>query len=112
VEDFHCSFCGKRRREVFKLIAGPGVFICDECTMLCVGVLETERAAGGARLRSDDDDEPKETTEPKLQCGFCGKSQNDVATLIAGPTIHICTDCIDICVDIIEEEIAKQNAPA
>jgi hypothetical protein len=35
----HCSFCGKDRRRVQKLIAGPGVFICNECVTLCNEVL-------------------------------------------------------------------------
>ncbi len=34
-----CSFCGKRRDQVRKLIAGPGVRICDECVALCVEIL-------------------------------------------------------------------------
>lgn len=34
-----CSFCGKHRRQVNRLIAGPGVFICDECVVLCVEVI-------------------------------------------------------------------------
>jgi hypothetical protein len=38
----HCSFCGKSQHEVRKLIAGPTVFICDECTILCLDVLKDE----------------------------------------------------------------------
>ena len=34
-EELYCSFCGKSQREVRKLIAGPGVYICDECIELC-----------------------------------------------------------------------------
>jgi len=34
-----CSFCGKRQDEVWKLIAGPSVYICDECVALCVDIL-------------------------------------------------------------------------
>jgi ATP-dependent Clp protease ATP-binding subunit ClpX len=34
-----CSFCGKRRDQVRKLIAGPGVWICNECVVLCVEIL-------------------------------------------------------------------------
>ena len=33
----HCTFCGKSQHEVRKLIAGPTVFICDECVELCMG---------------------------------------------------------------------------
>jgi ATP-dependent Clp protease ATP-binding subunit ClpX len=40
----------------------------------------------------------------KLQCSFCGKSQDDVRKLIAGPTVYICDECIELCNDIIAEE--------
>jgi ATP-dependent Clp protease ATP-binding subunit ClpX len=38
-----CSFCGKRRDECERLIAGPGVFICSDCVALCVDIIEKER---------------------------------------------------------------------
>src|SRR5256885_4621712 len=44
MDDFHCSFCGKRRREVRKLISGPRVFICDECVALCNDIITKEEA--------------------------------------------------------------------
>jgi ATP-dependent Clp protease ATP-binding subunit ClpX len=37
-----CSFCGKSHAEVRKLIAGPGVYICDRCVMVCKELLEKE----------------------------------------------------------------------
>ena len=40
-----------------------------------------------------------------LCCSFCGKTQNEVRKLIAGPSVHICDECIDLCNDIIREEI-------
>lgn len=39
-----------------------------------------------------------------LYCSFCGKSQNEVRKLIAGPTVFICDECIELCTDIIKEE--------
>jgi ATP-dependent Clp protease ATP-binding subunit ClpX len=39
-------------------------------------------------------------------CSFCGKSQNEVLKLIAGPGFRICDECIDLCVEIIAEEVA------
>jgi ATP-dependent Clp protease ATP-binding subunit ClpX len=38
-----CSFCGKHQRQVNKLIAGPGVYICNECVDLCVEIIAKER---------------------------------------------------------------------
>ena len=40
-----------------------------------------------------------------LFCSFCGKNQNEVRKLIAGPSVYICNECIDLCNDIIQEEI-------
>ena len=37
-----CSFCGKSQKQVIKLIAGPGVYICDECIDLCNEILDEE----------------------------------------------------------------------
>ena len=39
-----------------------------------------------------------------LYCSFCGKSQQEVRKLVAGPTVHICNECVELCVDIIGEE--------
>ncbi len=44
-----------------------------------------------------------------LRCSFCGKSQNEVKKLIAGPTVYICNECIDICNEIINDD-ARQEA--
>lgn len=46
------------------------------------------------------------TTESKntLYCSFCGKSQHEVRKLIAGPTVFICDECVELCMDIIKEE--------
>jgi len=46
-----------------------------------------------------------------LRCSFCGKSQNEVKKLIAGPTVYICNECIDICIEIISDD-AQQEAQA
>lgn len=43
---YHCSFCDKASSEVIKLIAGPQVFICNECVDLCNEILREEWAAG------------------------------------------------------------------
>ncbi|HNU12158.1 MAG TPA: ClpX C4-type zinc finger protein, partial [Rubrivivax sp.] len=53
----YCSFCGKSQHEVKKLIAGPSVFICDECIELCNDIIRDEappEESGGARgMRSE-----------------------------------------------------------
>ncbi len=47
-----------------------------------------------------------------LVCSFCGKSQDEVRKLIAGPTVYICDECIDLCNDIIAEECDQEDTLA
>jgi ATP-dependent Clp protease ATP-binding subunit ClpX len=56
--------------------------------------------AAGVRRMSKTEDENKAT----LFCSFCGKSQHEVRKLIAGPTVFICDECVELCMDIIREE--------
>jgi ATP-dependent Clp protease ATP-binding subunit ClpX len=48
-----------------------------------------------------------ETSSDLLKCSFCGKSQKQVKKLIAGPGVYICDECIDLCNEIIEEELSE-----
>jgi ATP-dependent Clp protease ATP-binding subunit ClpX len=50
-------------------------------------------------LRKDDE------REDVLRCSFCSKSQNDVKKLIAGPTVYICDECVDVCNEIIADDV-------
>ena len=45
-----------------------------------------------------------------MYCSFCGKSRDEVRKLIAGPTVYICDECIDLCNDIIAEEGDRREA--
>ncbi len=47
----------------------------------------------------------RETKQENLTCSFCGKSQDEVKKLIAGPSVYICDECIELCTDIIAEEM-------
>lgn len=48
--------------------------------------------------------------ETKLKCSFCGKTQNQVHKLIAGPGVYICDQCIELCSEIIEEEFGEVDS--
>ncbi|CAK7192221.1 ATP-dependent Clp protease ATP-binding subunit ClpX [Commensalibacter sp. Nvir] len=48
--------------------------------------------------------ENKEDTNNALYCSFCGKSQHEVKKLIAGPTVFICNECVELCMDIVKED--------
>lgn len=50
-------------------------------------------------------DKKSTTSSKSLHCSFCNKSQNEVRKLIAGPSVYICDECVDLCKDIIREEI-------
>ena len=51
--DLRCSFCGKAAADVRKLLAGPAVFICDECVSVCVDILARDKDAKDAATAAD-----------------------------------------------------------
>ena len=55
--------------------------------------------------------ETKDTDQDKklLYCSFCGKSQHEVKKLIAGPSVFICDECVELCNDIIREELLESE---
>jgi hypothetical protein len=93
-----CSFCGRSGVDVDHLVAGPGVFICENC----VGVASTltegiePTAQVGRRLV------PEES--PGARCSFCGKSRSEVRRLATAAGHSICDACIELCHEINEEE--------
>lgn len=97
-----CSFCGKTQQQVAKLIAGPGVYICDECVAMADGVISTgtDAATPVSEVVSV---APDLTT---AACGFCSKQRHQVAGLAAAAQASICTECLELCHEIITEELA------
>ena len=103
-----CSFCGRPREVCAKLIAGPGVFICDRCvvqaTRLAAGPAVEGQAAGSMRL---------EPPGSQARCRFCGKAGRQVRHLAAsglavpagtlGELPRICDACRDLCLEILAE---------
>jgi len=57
-----------------------------------------------------DNENDKSEENKLLYCSFCGKSQHDVRKLIAGPSVFICDECVDLCNDIIREEIEEAES--
>ncbi len=57
-------------------------------------------------------DKKGSATEKVLYCSFCGKSQHEVKKLIAGPSVFICDECIELCNDIIRDEVPAEGAEA
>ncbi len=54
----------------------------------------------------------REGREHSLRCSFCNKSQREVRKLIAGPNVYICDECVDVCLDIIAEDRAREAREA
>ena len=48
----------------------------------------------------------------QMKCSFCGKAQDQVRKLVAGPGVYICDECIELCNEIIEEEFSGEEEPA
>src|SRR5262245_25060865 len=97
----HCSFCGKSQDDVRKLIAGPKVYICDECVDLCNGILGRE---------SDAVPDASTPPQPIAACALC-KLPKDVAELrlVAGRDA-LCVECIDA-VRAATDAADPNNAP-
>ena len=58
---------------------------------------------------SDDNSTKDQDSGKLLYCSFCGKSQHEVRKLIAGPSVFICDECVELCNDIIREEMQEQS---
>lgn len=96
-----CSFCGMSQRQVKKLVAGPGVYVCDGCTRR----MHTVFAAPGqtastptATIRQVEDEARAE------QCSFCGKPRGRVGAMASAGEARMCSECLALCDEIISEE--------
>ena len=54
----------------------------------------------------------KDSERKQVCCSFCGKGQDEVKRLIAGPGVYICDECIDICKEVLETDEAKEEKQA
>jgi len=115
-----CRFCGRGQAETRKLIAGPGVYICDGCVGVAEGVISSgspaETPIGPVRAVPEQ--------EGLARCSFCGKLRVQVAGLAAMPAgtragpfmlesghqfsgpASICDQCVSLCNEIIAEELS------
>jgi len=97
-----CAFCGASQENVGKLIAGPGVAICDGCARLALDLLVAGESDGGSlRLVGGD---PRD----RFRCSFCGKRSRRVGHLVTGSGgVNICGECLDLCNEILREEFGR-----
>lgn len=100
-ELLRCSFCGKTEIDVEKLIAGKGVYICDECVRLCNEILDFEGDPEEfAKMRKEisaekKSAEPPESTREKLRCCICGQfaEENSKPVKTAFGELIFCDKC-------------------
>ncbi len=97
-----CSFCGKHQKQVKKLIAGPGVYICDGCVDLVHAVFA---ATGGAVSTPIATIAQLAAADGAEQCSFCGKRREQVAAMASTGHALICNECLGLCDEIISEEL-------
>ena len=72
---WRCSFCGKSKDKVRRLVAGPGVFICDQCVHLCNEVLQSEGQHGELSIGADS--EVAEVLLEELRINAAGLKQSE-----------------------------------
>ena len=89
-----CSFCEKKQSEVSKLIAGPQVFICNECITTCSQVIGEGEPSGKITLILEQ--------QAETGCSFCGKKPVEVNRIVGVPKALICNECIKICEEILK----------
>lgn len=97
-----CSFCNVSQADTRKLIAGPGLYICEGCIAAAAEVVTTAAGVRGPRqvvLRPA-------SPEEKHPCRFCTKAPGQVATIVKGGLARICNECLDLCAAIIAEDLA------
>lgn len=88
-----CSFCNKWQHEVQELIAGPKIFICDECVEVCNDIIaDAKRFAKSAELPAARAEEPIPWPTP-IMCALCHHPA-DEGIVITGNRGTLCTDCV------------------
>jgi ribosomal protein L37AE/L43A len=97
-ENVHCSFCGKSQDEVRKMIAGPTVYICDECIDLCNDIIAEERDQ--EESLEDTSRDAREQAEPwwtaPFVCPLCRLPKTPEDVLFVAAQRWICRACADL----------------
>jgi hypothetical protein len=104
--DLRCSFCQKHQSDVRKLIAGPAVFICDECVEVCVDIMADDARfqdpAGDAAGREASSNVSRSRTR-MVGCTICGKPGSFKNMLPIDDRAVLC----GACADAVEDALAR-----
>ena len=95
--DLVCSFCGKTKDQVDRMIKGPSVHICCECV---------------GQLNEMHDEGTFSTATAESRCSFCGKKADQVEGLFSVPSedVYVCAECVKVCSDILAEHAKGKNS--
>lgn len=109
--ELSCSFCGRMQRKTRKLVAGPGVYICETCVALTDTVINSGRPAETALGKI----EAVPPNDKRRRCSFCGQHRHQatgLATTIDNPAgskvnadAAICSECLALCREIHDEQL-------
>jgi hypothetical protein len=127
-----CTFCGQYQAQVQKLIAGPHVYVCNDCVSLARTVINS-RPLPGARFipvfATPKPGQPEREPRLRMACSFCGKQVHQVTALAASSTSPpassapplagtvlterpaICIECLDLCEEIVAEDARENPSP-
>lgn len=94
--DLACSFCGATKAEVARLVAGPGVFICDSCVALSDQVIREAGPPEPSRSHIG-----PVSPSSAFTCSFCDRPAAETERLVAGPGVRICDQCVRFCTEVI-----------
>jgi len=104
-DDLRCSFCNKGQPDVRKLIAGPTVFICDECVDVCVDIILQDRNVHEVPQTSAGDQRPTGIDavlrERAITCALCGKTGMPDGLLTIENRGVLCGECADAVEDAL-----------
>jgi hypothetical protein len=96
--DAVCTWCDRSPGEVAKLIAGPEVYMCDDC------VAAAEQAMQGVPAAHEMTKQPDGGA--KGRCAFCSKRRSDKRPLVTAPAGNVCGECLRMCREILEGRAA------
>jgi hypothetical protein len=97
-----CSFCGKNQKQVKKLIAGPGVYVCGGCVDLVHAVLAAPSKTATTPIATI---EQVGAEARALQCSFCRKPRQQVAAMASAGDARMCNECLDLCSETLSEDL-------
>ena len=103
-----CSFCGSNQKQVKKLIAGPGVYICDSCISRVHAVIAGPGPTVSTPIATI---QQVDAEAGAAQCSFCGKHRDQVAAMASAGDPIICDQCLGLCDEILIEEQTNREGP-